>query len=620
MSFDRVIQDSDEEEEEPLGDLSPEQTNRVSEKNYGVQQHDAKSIGTQKLELNQEAHIDVNFDAFLQSPEAPQRTLSASQQHREERWIPDAGPRRVGSMGNMMTEIGLAQQRLFDDEQQAQYAHQPAAPEQAHDTNYEMATPEAMVETQDLPTEPVHNQISHDQNQQMDPSDDWSQSVSNNIFDSSSHTPTGQLNRADFLRDSVVTAETEPIRHAEFRRWASMMQAAASSPHDTEPFSSVISPRATRAKSDNAALNPTQQSSASVDELVLPVTNEMPKVEKRGRKKKQPVPVDDEDDELAHPEPTKSAEPQPSKPQKRKPGRPPKNPKVPAEDSVNTGPVDLRDSAGAPGEMNHEITQDSVNIQPNDAVETAASSLSIIREPKRDNQPESLAGSGPEQNEQVAPQPANETKKKKLKRGKTTSVTLTKTRNPDVEDDVIWVDERSTPTTNDETLNSRPDEQDHSAPAEQAPPPKKRGRKRKKTTEQLAEETAAPQAAGSDAQASVPVYENDPLPQDEAINGAGKLVVMDNKENSYNQGSNATNPILEEDQQEHQQPASPTRLSENPEPEQPPETPQKGTDPKTPAIKGPGKHSPISSTSKVPYRVGLSKRARIAPLLKIIKR
>lgn len=48
----------------------------------------------------------------------------------------------------------------------------------------------------------------------------------------------------------------------------------------------------------------------------------------------------------------------------------------------------------------------------------------------------------------------------------------------------------------------------------------------------------------------------------------------------------------------------------------PPETPRKIA---TPAAKGPDKHSPISS-GKVAYRVGLSKRARIAPLLTIVRK
>ena len=47
-----------------------------------------------------------------------------------------------------------------------------------------------------------------------------------------------------------------------------------------------------------------------------------------------------------------------------------------------------------------------------------------------------------------------------------------------------------------------------------------------------------------------------------------------------------------------------------------PQTPHKST---TPAPKGPDKHSPIS-IGKVAYRVGLSKRARIAPLLRILRK
>ena len=48
----------------------------------------------------------------------------------------------------------------------------------------------------------------------------------------------------------------------------------------------------------------------------------------------------------------------------------------------------------------------------------------------------------------------------------------------------------------------------------------------------------------------------------------------------------------------------------------PPQTPHKST---SLALKGPDKHSPIS-IGKVSYRVGLSKRARIAPLLRIVRK
>jgi len=50
----------------------------------------------------------------------------------------------------------------------------------------------------------------------------------------------------------------------------------------------------------------------------------------------------------------------------------------------------------------------------------------------------------------------------------------------------------------------------------------------------------------------------------------------------------------------------------------PPKTPQKAAQPSS-AAKGPDKHSPLNS-SKVKFRVGLSKRARIEPLLKVVRK
>ncbi|RMJ20618.1 hypothetical protein PHISP_08512, partial [Aspergillus sp. HF37] len=102
---------------------------------------------------------------------------------------------------------------------------------------------------------------------------------------------------------------------------------------------------------------------------------------------------------------------------------------------------------------------------------------------------------------------SKERKKKKLKRGKTTSVTLQKTHGFDVEEDVIWIDDKpdvhepegpSTGRRTDkvETQNPGPAveysqaaESANSAPSQpEAPGPKKRGRKRKKTSEQMAPE------------------------------------------------------------------------------------------------------------------------------------
>ena len=66
-------------------------------------------------------------------------------------------------------------------------------------------------------------------------------------------------------------------------------------------------------------------------------------------------------------------------------------------------------------------------------------------------------------------------------------------------------------------------------------------------------------------------------------------------------------------------PKSPDGADKSPSPTNPtsapPETPHKAAAPQ----KGPDKHSPISS-GKVAYRVGLSKRARIEPLLRIVRK
>ena len=56
-----------------------------------------------------------------------------------------------------------------------------------------------------------------------------------------------------------------------------------------------------------------------------------------------------------------------------------------------------------------------------------------------------------------------------------------------------------------------------------------------------------------------------------------------------------------------------SEASDTTHPNPPPETPKKAV------AKAPGKHSPLN-TGKVPYRVGLSKRARIEPLLRVLRK
>ena len=88
-----------------------------------------------------------------------------------------------------MTEIGIAQQRLFDDDQQAQYALEPTMLheyEQIDDVTYEMTAQANTLEARDPKAATAHESITAAELQGTNPSDDWSQSVSYNIFDSSS--------------------------------------------------------------------------------------------------------------------------------------------------------------------------------------------------------------------------------------------------------------------------------------------------------------------------------------------------------------------------------------------------------------------------------------------------
>ncbi|KAL5048694.1 hypothetical protein BDW71DRAFT_177296 [Aspergillus fruticulosus] len=580
-------------------------------------QHDADILQTH--DVNHDPHLGVNFDAFLQSQDAPQTNSPASQQRREERWIPFTG--RTGSSGNVMKEIGLAQQRLFDDDQQVQYAHQQTIShelEQVQDDNYAMATPEDIAEAHELLNVSAQDTSPRSEFHGVDASD-WSQAASYNIFDSSSHTPSNLVNTADFIRDSGIKTQTEAMQNFGLRRWTSM-QGAASSPHDTEPFSSVISPKVTRAKSDIAASNGAYPLSVSADELPLPVTTETPKVEKRGRKKKQAVVASDEDDELSLPQPYESP---PTKPEKRKPGRPPKSAKV--DSTVSTGPVDLTGPSDvSPEENQGPAVPDALGIAADGITVNVAPPQRISNRSTHDNQSEQPPMLAPEQSPQLPAASTKEPKKKKLKRGKTTSVTLTKTYESDVEDDVIWVEQRPAAPTYEDNKPSNLTEPSNNTAAEQTPTPKKRGRKRKKTSEQLDQEAPTPLAADEqDAQTTTPNEADNTLQPTDTHKESDISVVLKTNHAVRARTSDLANPVTEEDQAlpDLHQPTSPAKPSEHSRlVQQPPETPQKRIDPKTPSTKGPGKHSPISSTSKVPYRVGLSKKARIAPLLKIIKR
>lgn len=115
MSWDRVIQDSDEDEPvegdglpppvEPLQHLESERQQHdhipTNYTNHNANQHDSAPDESMFPQLN------VNFDEFLQSQERNHAALSASQVRREERWIPSTSEGASGSVGMVYRELLL---------------------------------------------------------------------------------------------------------------------------------------------------------------------------------------------------------------------------------------------------------------------------------------------------------------------------------------------------------------------------------------------------------------------------------------------------------------------------------------------------------------------------------
>ena len=616
----------------------------------------------------------------------------------------------------MMSEIGLAQRRLFDDD--AGYTEQQIPPtaqlpeseplgqmyfgdgqrdnqvgvEYNNDISYPEGYPEGysaqvpVLEQPDMPRalyedgegyvngldqgQLVDNTNGHYHDQPPHTSISASSygnvgsSTSYNVFDSFKGS-TG-INSENPIGMPHETIQTEPLHTTPNR--SKSMQPMLDSPHDTEPLSSLVSSNVGRSKSDNVGQHGAslERSSANAsDGLSASVAVEIPVIQGTRDGKKKPVnPEDEEDDELAAPKDHKNV--YDDKPAKRKPGRPRSNVQFMDEGDNNEpngnhGQVEIQ----APPSKSNEVkpTEDQ-NTQP-EADEIQLVEVSIPKkpaEPSKDN-----STSEREQTRFAEPtkptKTTKEPKKKKLKRGKTTSVTVKRTYEPDVEDDVIWVDEGQRPSISDfqqdhepisiptpdsisvigEERDSKPapmveipnpppasvTEGDGDIQPEPVPAPKKRGRKRKKTSEPQPAEEA-------------PAETNEHTPAQPEPNNT----ISDVLEGSTN-GPNHNEQVPDDsaDNQGQEQPPAP-----NPEPEPTsasPETPKKqhptpdhsnqqshqdtSTKPRNndndnthtttnDANKGPDKHSPIAGTSKVPYRVGLSRRARIAPLLKIVKR
>ncbi|EAW06716.1 uncharacterized protein ACLA_084110 [Aspergillus clavatus NRRL 1] len=707
MSHGRVIQDSDDEDD-PLSEMPPpikrppEQPQEVNGTHIVNEAIESVENTDEHQQSENGDHIGVDFDAFLQSQETAQNGLSASQQRREERWIPsNAG---AGSIGSVMTEIGLAQQRLFDDDEDAQHAGarvpRVAVPGEAamplnmaisnyddyhHQGNPGVVQPTAFATptSQDMAllnankhgygysnndiTGFYGDHVLHVGTSNNLLSHDFAQSsTSYNFFESSLNLPAHANGALHSSVGSHGTIPTEVVHKTPGRSHS--MHATFYSPHDTEPISSLASPGVRRAKSDAASRDALPQSSTSAfDELSASVAIEVPTIKKkRGRKRKQDLPEDDEDDELA------LSENQDSIPvgvvEKRRPGRPPKNARIVDTESNNLESGSGRpqgQSVGISGEP-HEFREDpsvndsgssrtTINGVTHDVPKHEELHIIVTDTPKEDQ--ESVSVQLPAEIDLPASKPSKKTKepkKKKLKRGKTTSVTLKKTYESDVEDDVIWIDERPSNPTN--QVEQAPQHPIHDLPPvkvdhvesanveipkpqppslaevnrtealeeepEPAPPtPKKRGRKRKKTSEQTISET--PFAPVDDTPTTRDV--------DQGLQLGNVSVVLERPSDDITMDNQLKTDTIPHESTPPPEPLSSSKPSTT-EPNLP-ITPSKisipatleendtNTDPKTkdPA-RGPDKHSPISGTSKVPYRVGLSRRARIAPLLKIVRR
>lgn len=106
MSYEKVIQDSDDEGDLLAGDPHPVDPSGDASQHQGQNINGINGDVANGLEHHQVpnatpgSQMGINFDQFIQSPEAHQYQITASQQQREERWIPTAG--MGGSAGEFL--------------------------------------------------------------------------------------------------------------------------------------------------------------------------------------------------------------------------------------------------------------------------------------------------------------------------------------------------------------------------------------------------------------------------------------------------------------------------------------------------------------------------------------
>lgn len=499
-----------------------------------------------------------------------------------------------------MTEIVHAQRRLLDDE--GSTAGQPL-PSTATAYPSEITQPGSFPSMSNYPYQQVAETVndaytytravvedSYEATQLIGPPHVNAYEYSTPATSNNIASPFGDPNETGDTHSTSVQLNHGASSHKSAQRSKSM-QSQLWSPHDTEPLSSVVSPGLSRSKSDNARsglMSPQYSESSAHDELALHMVSPVTATDtsavkkKRGRPKKPSLPEDDEDDELAAPRDyeldlSRTAE-------KRRRESPSKNQEASRQDVIEINDYEEDPSTtqakshNAPGLMVVLPIAFDGESRRNDAGVSTKSEIADTKPPK----------------------------KKKVKRSKTASAILDKPRKADVDDDVIWLDTSPLQVDQPKPVERADNPQVQDAPlqvnretpqAEEPSAPKKRGRKRKKTANQLAAEaTLAPE-------------EQQQPPEAETAAPDTALIAEENP------------GTIPESPSETGEPTKETTTTEVL-----PRTPQraegKENDPTTvkDSHKGPTKHSPILSTTKVPYRVGLSKRARIAPLLKVVRK
>ncbi|KAI1977611.1 hypothetical protein LOZ51_003607 [Ophidiomyces ophidiicola] len=429
------------------------------------------------------------------------------------------------------------------------------------------------------------------------------------------------------LNGCQTTQNKSPLRRSK------SVTVPTNSPHDTEPLSSTRYARARRTLTHPADQPLPASSSSSVDELSLPISVKVVVTK-----------VDTQDDtadsqtsdtiNLASDDfggmPKEMYRPRPSR--SRAKGSGPKIvPRSSAEPYPNNGrEVDsnsldiLVDNPGYSG--NNERMPVNITEEPPEADKPTNVSTNIDMPVVAPAIPTS----------KVLRKENKSQKKRKLKRGKTMSIILKKSSESDIEDDVIWVENAPVPIaignsafnlesgtnvlrTNEITAAQQTvSENDPDEIPAPVPPRKKRSRKPKNADANVQpslnepnKKFNGPNESKDTAEPSTLEYHSNlpenttPQPHDPASPAAPSLDTSDIKIQD-------THPQQQKDSiedQDHQEPIPSGKqeilLAS---------TPQKA------GAKGPDKHSPIAINNRVTYRVGLSRKARIAPLLKIIRK